>query len=185
MAGTPQDTPEDAHTDLMALIKAGRDMSPDMDQALAESFMEKHKLANQPPPQQPVVTQNGQRTPDAFTTVGGSAISVLVIAAYIVAVIVSQGHLWWLLFPLMAFGFGGWRGYGRYHDERYRLRDERRMARDQWRHERYMARMGYPPDQPEPEQLPEPASKWTPSTPPASSSTPTTGNAAPPANPAG
>src|SRR5581483_8643140 len=57
MAGTPQDTPQETHKDLLALIKASRDLDPDMDQALAESFLEKHTLATQGA-QQPVVPQS-------------------------------------------------------------------------------------------------------------------------------
>ena len=133
MAGTPSDNPEEAHTDLMALIKASRELNPDMDKALAESFMEKHKLANQGGSQQAVVAQTGQQTPEAVNSIAGAVISMVGIAAYIVALIVSQGHLWWIIFPLMAFGFGGWRGYGHSHDEHRRMHDERHLAREHWR----------------------------------------------------
>ena len=192
MAGTPSDNPEDAHTDLMALIKAAREMPPDMDRALAESYMDKHKLASSGTPQQAVVAQTGQRAPEAITAVGGIVIGVVVLAAYITAVIVSQGNLWWLLFPLMAFGFGGWRGH-EHQEERHRMRAERQLARDQWRQDRFMARMGYPPQQHE-QQLPTPQPQqntWTPPAPPAPQPTastppsPAAGTENPPANPAG
>jgi hypothetical protein len=196
MAGTPSDNPEEAHKDLMALIKAGREMTPDMDQALAESYMEKHKPASQgsqhSTAQQAVVPQGDAQFPQVFGYVAPAIGIVFVAAIYIAALTFGGPWLWWLIFPLMGMAFGGWRRYGHGYDERYRLRDERRLARDQWRHERNMARMGYPPERSEPEQLPEPAGKWTPptppaqqSTPPAKSSAPTTGNETPPANPAG
>jgi hypothetical protein len=186
MAGTPSDNPEEAHTDLMALIKAGRDLPPDMDKALAESFMEKHKLASQggqsPTAQQAVIPQQNGQYPQPFGRFT-PAFGMIVIVAVVAAIIVSQA--WWALwfvFPLMGM-FGGWRRYGRYHDERH-------LAREQWRHERYMARMGYTPQQPQ--QLPESTSKWEPPTvptqrptPPSASSAPVTGNDAPPVNPAG
>lgn len=188
MAGTPQDTPQETHKDLLALIKASRDLDPDMDQALAESFLEKHTLATQGA-QQPVVPQSDPPHPQAVGRFA-PAFGMVVIAAVIVAIIVTQ--TWWaiwLVFPLMG-AFGGWRGYGRYHDEHYRMRAERQLAREQWRHDRYLARMGYPPSHPE--LLPEPAAdKWTPPTPPVRQTTPpatppsSTGPDAPPANPAG
>jgi hypothetical protein len=194
MAGTPHDTPEDAHQDLVALIKAGRDLPPDMDQALAESYMEKHKSAGQsgqnPTAQQAVVPQDASQYPQVFGRFT-PVVGIVFVAAIYVAALALGGHwLWWLIFPLMGMAFGGWRGYGHYHDERYRLHEERRMARDQWRHGRYMARMGYPPR--EPEQLPERSSTRTPPTqqpaPPAtppSSSPSSSGTETPPANPAG
>ncbi len=186
MAGTSSDNPEEAHTDLMALIKASRELNPDMDQALAESFMEKHKLASQggqkPTAQQAVVPQQNPQHPQPFGRFT-PAFGMIMIVAVIVAMVTF--HAWWalwLIFPLMGM-LGGWRGYGRYHDERH-------LAREQWRHQRYMARMGYPPQQPQ--QLPESTSKWEPPmppaqrpTPPSASSAPTTGNDVPPMNPAG
>src|SRR5689334_11799569 len=130
MAGAPSDNPEDAHTDLMALIKASREMDPDMDQALAESFMEKHKLAgqgsqNQTAPQAIVAQQNPQHVQPfgRFTPAFGMVLIVAVVVAMITF------HAWWafwIIFPLMGM-LGGWRGSGRYHDQRH-------IAREQWRH---------------------------------------------------
>src|SRR5262249_106239 len=168
MAGTPQDTPEEAHKDLMALIKAGRDLDPDMDQALAESFLEKHTLANQgaqhASAQQAVVPPSDPQRPQVSGRFA-PAFGIVVIAAVIVAMVATPSW-WaiWLVFPLMG-AFGGRRRFGGYHDEQYRMHAQRQMAREQWRHERYMARMGYPAAPPE-QQLPEPTSKWTPPTPP-------------------
>lgn len=202
MANTPDKShmSEEERADLMAMIAAGRELSPDMDASLVESYVERRtaeKKAQEKVQGQgnAVVAQQQDGNPFAgvHPAVAISGMGLMA-AIFITAMIASGGHLWWLIFPLFGI-FGGWWGG---HD-RHRIRDARRAERYQMRADYYRARMGYParddarrlPEESERDSgpLPPPTSAptWTPparrSDPPTSPASST--DAPPPINPAG
>lgn len=149
MANTP-DKPQmsdDERADLMAMIAAGRDLSPEMDKSLIDSYAERRAAEKQARDkvqgnavvaQQPssVVASNGQHPAVAITGI------VATVAIFVAIMVFTQGRGWWLIFPL--FGIcGGWWG----RNDRYRVRDARRAERYQMRADYYRARMGYPRDE--------------------------------------
>ena len=159
MANTPDKSQmsEEERADLMAMIAAGRDLSPEMDKSLVESYAERRTAQEQARAKLhgSQVTQSNQsnqgnavvpqRQPSETALLGANVamgvIGMFMMAAIFVAVMLfTGGHGWWVIFPLF-FVFGGWGGrYGR-----HRLRDERRAQRYQMRADYYRTRMGYPP----------------------------------------
>lgn len=126
--------PEEQQNDLMAALKAARELGPDMDQAVASSYLEKQKAAAQAQkaqPQQAVVATPGQRSPWPVVMTPGLGIML-----YIVLLVVSHGFLWWTFWLIPAFGGWGW--WGARHDEHV----QRRMDRYEWRRARYGYRYG-------------------------------------------
>ncbi len=138
----PAPDPEDEHKDLMAMIAAGRDLGPEMDKALADSYMERHKNEQKhaEPQAQPVVPQQPQQSWGASPW-NLTAFGALPLILFIMLLVVSGGHLWWLIFVWPAFFGMGWRrwGYGN-HGEQIDPREQRRMMRDQYRQQRRMMR---------------------------------------------
>jgi hypothetical protein len=129
--------PEEQKNDLMAALKAARELGPDMDQAVAASYLEKQKSAAQTqaqaqsPQAQAVVAAPTEHRPwPMFMTPG------LGIMLYIVLLVVSHGWLWWTFWLIPAFGGWGWWGWR--HDEHVR----RRIDRYEWRRARYGYRYG-------------------------------------------
>lgn len=134
----------DAHEDLLATLAASRELGPEMDQSLAESYMRKH---GQPAP---AAQQPGQPAQQHPGYAGLAAIGpALGIAVYIVLLIVSGGRLWWMFWLPMALGgwwggmWGGWWGGDPWHVQRDEWRYQRRMTRDQYR--AWRRGYGYPP----------------------------------------
>jgi hypothetical protein len=144
---TPADpNAEDEHADLLATLAAARELGPDMDKALAESYMQRRK-ANAP-----ARPRNADpRPPVNYGFVGLSVLPVILIAVIIAAGVLSgHGWVWFFLLPLFWGGWWrrgwrhgrGWYGYddrdGRYDRRRaYReYRDDRRAEREEWRRAR-------------------------------------------------
>ncbi len=137
----PYQDPQDAQTDLLATIAAGRELGPDMDRALAESYMQKHH---------PELISGNRASPRDVAAgtsadvgqIAHASIFALGIVAYIVLLIVSQGKLWPMFWLPMAIGGWWWRGGVR--DERFErrreLREASREARYRAREARYRAR---------------------------------------------
>lgn len=129
----PQQDPEDARAELMATLAASRELGPEMDKALVDSYIEKNKALQATPAKQSqaVVERQGldSREMKAF------AMGALGLVAYIVLLIVSGGHLWWTFWLLGAFGWcgwgwgGGWGGPRRDYYDRREDRLQRRAAR--------------------------------------------------------
>jgi len=193
MANTPDksELSDDERAELRAMIAAGRDLSPEMDESLVDSYAERRAAEQQAkakvqgnavvPQQQSGGTMAG--TNPAVAIAG----MVMVAAIFVTIMVVSGGAYWWMIFPLIGI-CGGWWGN---HDRR-RL-DERRAQRYQMRADYYRTRMGYPPEQdarrlPDPTEattrdsgpLPPPASAPTQAPPPARSIPPAS---APPSRP--
>ena len=213
MANTP-DKPQmsdEERAELRAMIAAGRDLSPEMDESLVDSYAERRAAEKRAKAK---VQGNGNDNGNGNAVVpqqqsGGvmagtnPAVAIagmaMVAAIFVTIMIVSGGAYWWMIFPLIGI-CGGWWGN---HDRR-RL-DGRRAQRYQMRADYYRTRMGYPPEQdarrlPESTQsdsgpLPPPISAPTQTPPPARSvppastppSTPSAGASGdqPPSNPAG
>jgi hypothetical protein len=136
-----------------------------MDKALAESYMQRHPELVGKQPQQQVVAQPAPQRGVSPEVIGIAGMGIGVVA-FIAVLVASQGHLWWMFWPIMAW-FGWWRFGGWGH------RDEMRQARYQARAARWQARAaryggyynGYPqaqePQQPQaqpplPQQQPSP-----------------------------
>jgi hypothetical protein len=197
MANTP-DKPQmtdDERADLMAMIAAGRELSPEMDRSLVESYAERRAAeatAKAKVQGNAVVPQQQPNGAVSNTHPAVAMFGMAMFAAIFVAILVlSQGHAWWIIFPMFAL-FGGWWG----NNDRHRLRNQYRAERYQMRADYYRARMGMPPrddarslpqsSASDSGPLPPPASApaQTPrsvSAPPAQSS----GESQPPFNPAG
>ena len=165
----PQQDPEDARTDLLAALAASRDLGPEMDKALVDSYMEKHNALIRPAAQ-PVAqprAQSGEFL--SFMCMG------LGIVAFIAVLAVSHGSLWWMFWPLI--GWAGWRwgwgsGGGSNGGEYRSAREDYRRARWEYRMQRRAARFGVPYtsgyDQPQavpPPQYPQPRYPQSPASP--------------------
>jgi hypothetical protein len=142
---------QDAHEDLLAALAASRELGPEMDQTLAERYLEKHGTQN-------AITSRGAQGQSGIVAQGpnpGLAAlgPVLGVAVYIVLLIISQGSLWWTFFliPMISGSLwwgGGHHGWGGPSQEamqarwqqREAWRQSRRDARDQYRAWRH----GYP-----------------------------------------
>jgi hypothetical protein len=207
-APQPQPDPEDAHTDLLATLAASRELGPEMDKALAESYMHTVATPAQAPQNQGVVA------PPRFDSGDFASAIVMVagIAAFVTLLIVKGPEAFGLVW--IFFLFGGWRWFGwsrrnsDYRARRMEYRQSRREMRDDWR----AMRRGYyqigdpdrpsaptppeasqpqvsappippaPPTPPRPPAGPLPPVAQTPPQPPAP---PSAGGPLPPVNPAG
>ncbi|HEV2235792.1 MAG TPA: hypothetical protein VGR57_03940 [Ktedonobacterales bacterium] len=135
MARNDQVSPdrEDMRKDLLAAMAAARELGPEMDSSLADAHLRRHfgeqpQRAVQPRPRADVAPFN-----PAYVL--GPLMAVLCIAAFVSVLFFTQGGGWWLFWPLMIFGFGGfgWRrgGWGgRYYGRRYDRRWDRYGRRD-------------------------------------------------------
>ncbi|HEU4782132.1 MAG TPA: hypothetical protein VFS83_02200 [Ktedonobacterales bacterium] len=204
MANTP-DKPQmtdEERAELRAMIAAGRDLSPEMDESLVDSYAERRAAEKRAKAEvqgnsNAVVPQQQSGAVVAGTNPAVAIAGMAMVAAIFVTImVVSGGAYWWMIFPLIGI-CGGWWGN---HDRR-RL-DERRAQRYQMRADYFRTRMGYPPEQdarrlPETSTsdsgpLPPPTSAPTRTIPPARNvppaSTPPASGASgdqPPSNPAG
>ena len=206
-AGASGKTPmsDDERADLKAMIAAGRELDPDMDESLVESYAQRRASEQQArakvqgQSKEVVPQQQQQGGPLAGVNPAVAITGIVAMAAvFIVIMVASGGHAWWLIFPLFGI-FGGWMG-----NDSKRARNERRAQRYQMRADYYRRRIGYSdqddarlPESAEREeaQLPSPttsarAPQPPRSAPPASaptSSAPASGVAdtQPPSNPAG
>lgn len=205
MANTPDKSQmsDDERAELRAMIAAGRDLSPEMDESLVDSYAEKRASEQQAKAKVQGASVVAQQQSGGAVAGTNPAVAIagmaLVAAIFLTIMIVSGGAYWWMIFPLIGI-CGGWWG----RNDRHRL-DERRAQRYQMRADYYRTRMGYPPEQdsrrlPESTQsdsgpLPPPTSAPTQAPPPARSvppastppTTPSTSAAGeqPPSNPAG
>jgi hypothetical protein len=168
-SGAPD--PEQQKNELVAAIKAARELGPDMDQSVAASYLAKQQAAAEaarPQPQQAVVPTPGQqRRWPLFVS------PPLGIMVYIVLLVVSHGALWWMFWLIPAIGGWGWQSSA--HHEAH---VQRHMDRLEWRRARYAARHGYspygsaPPANQPPQALPPQApAPGAPQTPPSPQST--------------
>lgn len=107
---------DDARDDLRALLAAGRELGPEMDQSLVESYLQKHPAPPAPAP----TTRATRRVPGAPTSayplLGG--IGFLLAAVMFIAILVaSGGHAFWLIWlPLVLSGWWWrrWSPHGRW-----------------------------------------------------------------------
>lgn len=131
--GTSHD--EEQQNDLIAALASARELGPDMDKAVAASYLEKQKqqaaakAQAQQAQQQAVIAAPGQqRRPMYFI---GPPIGVLIFIAILIA---SGGHAWWMFWLIFCFGGLGWWGW---RGDAHAARMQRRMERYEWRRSRY------------------------------------------------
>jgi hypothetical protein len=148
----PQD-PEEARQDFMAALAASRELGPEMDKALVDSYMEKHH--KQSGPRQTGLAPQTAQVPATGAMNGALILTGLALAAYIVLLIVSGGSYWWMFWLPMAVGgwaaseFGGSGGRHAERAEYRRARYDYRRQRLEERMQRRAVRHGYPlPQQP-------------------------------------
>lgn len=149
MANTPEkpQLSEEERADLKAMIAAGRELSPEMDESLVESYVERRAAEQRARAKaqgqnqgNAVVAQQQPGHPLAGVHPAVAVTGIVTMAAVFIAIMVlSKGMAWWLIFPLFGI-FGGWMG----GNERHRIRNERRAQRYQMRADYYRSRMGYP-----------------------------------------
>lgn len=127
---------EQRQNDLMAALASARELGPDMDKAVAASYLEKQKQQTtaqaQVQAQQTTVAAQRQRRPMFLM---GLPIGVIIFIAILVA---SGGHAWFMFWLIFCFGGLGWWGWGERHDEHV----QRRMDRWERRRARFDARYG-------------------------------------------
>ncbi len=103
--------PEDPHTDLLATLAASRELGPEMDAALVESYLRKHPM---PAERREPPTRTLRLAPDGLL----AAMSFVAVAAiFVTAMVLSGGHAFWLFWlPLVVGGWWWrwriWRPYG-------------------------------------------------------------------------
>lgn len=129
---------EDQRTDLTAMIAASRELGPDMDHALVDSYLTRHREAiakQQAPAPAPAPARNR-----SGTELTSGLMIAAALAVYCVALVASHGFLFWLIFPMMGWlcGWGFWGSGNRsdrhaarreYHQQRWELRQEYRARR--------------------------------------------------------
>ncbi len=139
----PQQDPEDARTDLLAAMAASRELGPEMDKAVVDSYMQKHHAVSPQPAAQPA-TQAPRASSGELISFMGMGLGLV---AFITVLVVSHGMLWWMFWPLMCWAGWrwGWGNSGRAHNDEYHsARDEYRQARWEYRMQRRAARFGLP-----------------------------------------
>lgn len=132
-SGTSHD--EEQQSDLMAALASARELGPDMDKAVAASYLEKQKqqaaakAQAQQAQQQAVIASPGRQRPWlAYLT------PPLGIILFIAILVASGGHAWWMFWLLFCFGGFGWWGW---RGDAHEARMQRRMDRYEWRRARY------------------------------------------------
>lgn len=150
----PRD-PEDERADLLATLAAARELGPEMDKSIVDSYLERRKseVRTGVVPSASTGSQGGGQsgqgimphqtpgTPTGIAQAGMLLIPLAGIAIYVALLIASQGELWWTFWIPMAMG-GWWRGMW-YPHARYAYRAERQAMRDDYRQARRDARYRY------------------------------------------
>ena len=150
----PRD-PEDERADLMATLAAARELGPEMDTSIADSYLERRKSEARAGvvPGASAGSQSGQSsqgimphqtpgTPTGIAQVGMLLFPLIGIAIYIALLFAFGWHAaWWLFWLPMAMG-GWWRGMW-YPHHRYAYRAERQARRDDYRRAHRDARYRY------------------------------------------
>ncbi|MBF6590818.1 MAG: hypothetical protein IVW57_09860 [Ktedonobacterales bacterium] len=138
---------EDARAELQAMLAASRDLGPDMDRALVDSYLERQRQASRAAGHPSAAVPVRMDRLHVLGQSNRSMIFGLLLVAYIAALVFSHGWLFWLIFPLMGMA-GGARGqWG--HREKPHARDDYRLRRHELRHEYRMRRLGTYSDEPE------------------------------------
>jgi len=150
----PRD-PEDERADLLATLAAARELGPDMDKSIVDSYLERRKSearagvvpsasANSQgsgPSGQGIMPHQTPGTPSGIAAAGMLLIPLAGIAIFVVMLHTLGWGAWWLFWIPMAMG-GWWRGMW-YPQHRYAYRAERHAMRDDYRQARRDARYRY------------------------------------------
>jgi hypothetical protein len=150
----PRD-PEDERADLMATLAAARELGPEMDTSIVDSYLERRKSearagvvpsasatsqSNQPG--QGIMPHQTPGTPSGVAQAGMLLFPLIGLAIFAVILFASGGHAFWLFWIPLALG-GWWRGMWYPHSRRYAYRAERQAMRDDYRQARHDARYRY------------------------------------------
>ncbi|HEX6799109.1 MAG TPA: hypothetical protein VF116_15475 [Ktedonobacterales bacterium] len=136
--GTSHD--DEQQNDLMAALASARELGPDMDKAVAASYIEKQQAAAkakaqaQQQQQQAVIAAPGQQRHPMFFI--GPPIGLIIFIAILIA---SGGHAWWMFWLIFCFGGLGWWGW---RGDAHAARMQRRTDRYEWRRARFESRYG-------------------------------------------
>jgi hypothetical protein len=151
----PRD-PEDERADLMATLAAARELGPEMDTSIADSYLERRKSearagvvpsasagsqAQGSQPGQGIMPHQTPGTPSGIAQAGMLLFPLIGIAIFAVILFHFGWSAWWLFWIPMAMG-GWWRGMW-YPHNRYAYRAERHAMRDEYRQARRDARYRY------------------------------------------
>ena len=133
----------DAHEDLLAALAASRELGPEMDQALADRYLEKHGKTGAVASRGAGAQQQGvvaRRSNFELSALG----PVLGVAVYIAILIVSHGEYWWTFFLIPMISGLWWGGeHRRWDGPSSEARQARMQQRDDWRQARHDARDEY------------------------------------------
>jgi hypothetical protein len=96
--------PDEMRTDLLAILAAGRELGPEMDATLADSYLRQHPAPS---------SARQQSAPPAPSAIPRSLLpwagALVALAVVLVALAASGGHAFWLLWllwlPLMMSGW--------------------------------------------------------------------------------
>lgn len=107
---------DEAQAALLAVLAASRELGPEMDTALAESYLRQHPVAPEYPARDAVRREAGLMPPPRASLGSiGLLLAVVLVAA---ALLASGGHAFWLFWmfwlPVVLFG-RWWRGWPLYH----------------------------------------------------------------------
>jgi hypothetical protein len=150
----PRD-PEDERADLLATLAAARELGPDMDKSIADSYLERRKSETRAGVAPSATSANSQgnqpgqgimpqQTPGTHTGIAAAGMllfPLIGIAIFAVILFHFGWSAWWLFWIPMAMG-GWWRGMW-YPQHRYAYRAERQAMRDDYRQARRDARYRY------------------------------------------
>lgn len=150
----PRD-PEDERADLMATLAAARELGPEMDTSIADSYLERRKSearagvvpsasanSQSGPSGQGIMPHQTPGTPSGIAAVGMLLFPLIGIAIFAAILFAFGWHAgWWLFWIPLAMG-GWWRRMW-YPHTRYAYRAERHAMRDDYRQARRDARYRY------------------------------------------
>lgn len=131
---------DDMRVDLEAMLKASRELGPEMDRALVNSYLDRQRDAikqSKAPAPRSTAPSGLMPTGTAPHPLHLVALTLMLAAVVTVVVVTKEAWMLFMLIPLMGM-FGGWwgGGHGPYDGSR-------RQARDEYRRQRWQARADY------------------------------------------
>jgi hypothetical protein len=131
---TPQPDPDDLRKDLLAALAASRELGSEMDSAIVDAHLRRH-YGESTQHRKPAVVE---RRPLDLSPIMLPLSMLVGLVAFLAVLWFSHGMLWFLFWPLMAWGWWGRRRWGSYGRDWRGDRDARREARWRARHGYYL-----------------------------------------------
>ena len=120
MLATPPEYDEDTRNSILALIAAGRELGPEMDTALAESYLTKQRASRAE--REHLALQRRQERADRRATLyahaGRAILLIAALGAFAALAYFSDGRIFFFFWPLFIFGGVIFRGRRRWGDPR-------------------------------------------------------------------